>query len=405
MRLVRVFIATVFAAALIAARPDTFTREELDALEAERRAAEARLAALTRSGAAVRTDLEALEAALLAAAVDATRHEQEAAAAEARLAELAARRAESEARLAANEAALSELLAALAAANRRRPPALIVSPGNANTAVRRAIVMNAALPPLQARADALAAEITALKTAEAETRRAGEALQLAEAALAARKAEIEALAAEKRMAAEGVSGDLAKLRARAAALGEKADTLRALLAALDATAPEPPGAKPDLRPKVAALQPPARQSPAAAAPAVPATRGLGRAAAGSLRRPAEGKLVQRFGDTLRGGGTSAWMVYQTRAEAQVIAPAGGYVEYARGFRSYGEMLILRTSDGYHVILGGMSRIYVSEGQTVKAGEPVGRMPDRADPPPELTLELRLGERVLDPAKWMTDPDG
>jgi septal ring factor EnvC (AmiA/AmiB activator) len=95
------------------------------------------------------------------------------------------------------------------------------------------------------------------------------------------------------------------------------------------------------------------------------------------------------------------VVFQTRAEAQVTAPVGGTVEFARPFRTYGQMLILRTSDGYHVILSGMSRIYVSEGQTVSAGEPVGLMPDRDDPAPELTVELRLGDKVLDPAKWMS----
>ncbi|MDP1556054.1 MAG: peptidase M23, partial [Hyphomonas sp.] len=57
--------------------------------------------------------------------------------------------------------------------------------------------------------------------------------------------------------------------------------------------------------------------------------------------------------------------------------------------------------GYNVILSGMSRIYVSEGQSVSAGEPVGRMPDRDDPAPELTVELRLGDRVLNPAEWMS----
>jgi len=61
---------------------------------------------------------------------------------------------------------------------------------------------------------------------------------------------------------------------------------------------------------------------------------------------------------------------------------------------------LRTSDGYHVILTGMSRIYVTEGQTVSAKEPVGRMPDRADPPPQLNMELRLGDKVMNPAQWL-----
>jgi murein hydrolase activator len=98
------------------------------------------------------------------------------------------------------------------------------------------------------------------------------------------------------------------------------------------------------------------------------------------------------------------VVFATRSEAQVTAPAAGEIEFARPFRSYGNMLILRTSDGYHVILSGLSRIYVSEGQTVSAGEPVGLMPERDEPPPELSVELRLGDRVLDPADWLARDD-
>jgi hypothetical protein len=32
------------------------------------------------------------------------------------------------------------------------------------------------------------------------------------------------------------------------------------------------------------------------------------------------------------------------------------------------------------------------------------MPDRDDPAPELTVELRLGDKVLDPAKWMSSDE-
>jgi septal ring factor EnvC (AmiA/AmiB activator) len=104
------------------------------------------------------------------------------------------------------------------------------------------------------------------------------------------------------------------------------------------------------------------------------------------------------------GSKTEYVVFQTRSEAQVIAPVSGKIEFARPFRSYGKMLILRTSDGYHVILSGMNRIYVSEGQTVSAGEPVGIMPERDDPLPELSVELRLGDKVLNPAQWIASDE-
>ncbi|MFN4023230.1 MAG: murein hydrolase activator EnvC family protein [Hyphomonas sp.] len=395
MRFIRSILFACLALALTAAAPDTFTRQDLEALEKEKRAAEKRLEDLESAGTAAVRDIHSLDQDLLAAAAEAHRREAQAVAAERSLIELSLRRDQAAAELLESEGAYEDLIAALAAANRRRPPALVVSPGQAGTAVRRAVLMQATLPQLNARAAAISGEIDALNRLEQQIRGEQARLAAAEATIALKKEEIERLAAMKRSQFEGLSGDVAALRARADKLGREADTLRDLLTALETNAPAAPGAKPQQRPQLAALRPApkAKTAPVAAAPAP-------RAALGSLIQPVSGAVLHKFGDRLPGGGKAEWVSFTTREEAQVVAPAGGTVEYARPFRSYGAMLILRTSDGYHVILMGMSRIYVSEGQTVTAGEPVGRMPDRSDPPPELTLELRLGDRVLNPAEWM-----
>ena len=395
MRLVRSIFSACLALALTAAAPDTFTRQDLEALEKEKRTAEQRLAALESAETATVRDIHSLDQDLLAAAAEAHRREAQAVAAEKSLIELSLRRDQAAAELLESEGAYEDLIAALAAANRRRPPALIVSPGQAGTAVRRAVLMQVTLPQLNARAAAISGEIDALNRLEQQIRGEQARLAAAEATIALKKEEIERLAAMKRSQFEGLSGDMAALRARADTLGREADTLRDLLTALESNAPSAPGAKPKQRPQLAALKPApaAKTRPAATSPAP-------RAALGSLIQPVSGTVLHRFGDRLPGGGKAEWVSFTTREEAQVVAPAGGAVEYARPFRSYGAMLILRTSDGYHVILMGMSRIYVSEGQIVAAGEPVGRMPDRSEPPPELTLELRLGDRVLNPAEWM-----
>ena len=160
--------------------------------------------------------------------------------------------------------------------------------------------------------------------------------------------------------------------------------------------------KPVLRPKLASATT-ATSRPKLPAPTVqrtPTSRPLGVAALGALVQPTAGNVIHGFGDKMPTGGKTEWITFATRQAAQVVAPIGGKVEYARPFRSYGSMLILRTSDGYHVILTGMSRIYVTEGQTVSANEPVGRMPDRAEPAPQLNMELRLGDKVMNPAQWL-----
>lgn len=404
MRLFRPFVLSMLALALTAAGPDTYTRQDLESLEKEKRAAEKKLEYLQSSGQETVQDLKSLDQDLLAAAAEALRREEQAVSAEKALIDLSLKRDEAAAQLLENEGAYEDLIAALAAANRRRPPALVVSPDQSGTAIRRAVLMQTTLPQLDARARRISGEITALNRLADKIRTEQARLDAAEATIALKKEEIERLAAAKRSQYEGLAGDVAMLKARAEKLGREADTLRDLLAALERGAPSAPGAKPKQRPQLAALKPAPKSTPATKTPtkaaATPAGRPLGKAAIGSLMQPVAGSVSKRFGDALPGGSKADWIGFETRAEAQVIAPVGGSVEYARPFRSYGSMLILRTSDGYHVILTGMSRIYVSEGQSVTAGEPVGLMPDRSDPAPELTLELRLGDRVLNPAEWL-----
>jgi septal ring factor EnvC (AmiA/AmiB activator) len=404
MRRVSSLLACLLLVPLIAAAPDTFTRADLEALEAERRAAVAELAALESQGETTVVDLRALDETLLSTAMEARRREEQASRAEIALVTLRARRETARSELLTSETTLEDLLAALAAANRRKPPALVVSPGNSSVAIRRAILMQATYPKLSDRAAAISKEIAELNTLEANINAEQARLGAAEATIALKKEEIERLAASKRAAFEGISGSLDGLRDRADRLGKEAGTLRELLAALESNAPHAPGVKPGNRPQLAALRtsrPGASKPAAIAAPAKNTAAPLGKPALGGLQQPAAGTLLQRFGETLASGSKTEYVVFATRAEAQVVAPVGGVVEFARPFRTYGMMLIVRTSDGYNVILSGMSRIYVSEGQSVTAGEPVGRMPDRDDPAPELSVELRLGDKVLDPAEWMS----
>jgi murein hydrolase activator len=401
--LIKPICAVFLAAILTAGARDTFTREEFEILDQQRKTAEAELAALQSSGQRVRSDIENLDAALIAAAMETHRSETAAADAEKALAELAVKRRAAETSLLDNANAFEDLIAALAASNRRRPPALIVSPTRANDAIRRAILMSATSPRLSARAGDLKDEITALNDVERDLRGHKARLATAEAKLAVKNIEIEQLATAKRVEVTGMRGDLANLRARAERLGAEAGTLRDLLAALEAVAPGAPSLKPRRTGKGARMASAAPVSRVAATVPVAAAaqKALGKAKAGSLTTPTSGPVLYRFGDTLPTGGKAEWITYTTPAEAQILAPASGKVEYARPFRSYGSMLILRTSDNYHVILTGMSRIYVTEGQSVKAGEPVGRMPDRREPPPELNMELRSGDTLMNPADWLT----
>jgi murein hydrolase activator len=126
--------------------------------------------------------------------------------------------------------------------------------------------------------------------------------------------------------------------------------------------------------------------------------------------PTQGKHLKRFGDADAAGRTLKGISLQTRGEARITAPADGWVVYAGEFRSYGQLLIINMGGGYHVLLAGMSRIDVSLGQFVLAGEPVAEMGNSAAPSqggednsrPVLYVEFRKDGRPIDPDPWWAE---
>jgi septal ring factor EnvC (AmiA/AmiB activator) len=119
--------------------------------------------------------------------------------------------------------------------------------------------------------------------------------------------------------------------------------------------------------------------------------------------PASGTLVGRFDETNRLGITSKGLTFETRPGAQVVAPFDGRIVFAGPFRGYGQILIIKHSDGYHSLLAGLGRVEGSVGQWLVAGEPVGVMADGTDKP-RLYLELRHNNQPINPLPWLAIRD-
>ena len=80
----------------------------------------------------------------------------------------------------------------------------------------------------------------------------------------------------------------------------------------------------------------------------------------------------------------------------------------------GQLLILDAGAGYHLVLAGMDRINVAQGQSVLAGEPVGAMGETRIASiaslgnaagPELYVEFREGGKPVDPSPWWAGSSG
>ncbi len=306
---------------------------------------------------------------------------------------------------------LAEVLAALQRIGHRPPPALAVRPSDALAAVRSAILLNAVMPELRVETEALAtdlAELSRLKSVIAgeKTRLRGDAMRLAE-----EKSRLELLLSAKRQERTKTARQLAAEAARAEELAGKAGSLKELIASLEseiesarAAAAESLEAERQARLNKNRAQDDPFADPGRLSPAVAFedTRG-------QLPKPVSGQMIRDFGQKDEFGSLTQGQSIATRAGSRVTSPSDGWVVYAGPFRSFGQLLILNTGGGYHVLLAGMDRIDAELGQFVLAGEPVGVMGTTkwasastiglGSAQPILYVEFRKGGSAIDPTPW------
>jgi septal ring factor EnvC (AmiA/AmiB activator) len=357
----------------------------IDAARRERREAEANLRELRGDITRTERTLEGVTADLIATATEESRLEELASRADRHIARLAGEADTLATRLRGNEQTQVELLGALIAMNQRRPPALATSPGASNDAIRAAVLMGELGPALRARADEMAADLKRLQ----DLRGAAEAEQAtvtrAEAALTARRTEIEALVTEKRALLTGLTAEAEAVEATRVALDTRVTELNALIAQLPRRAVPAP-------PPIARNGTPAPRA-SADLPPMPA----------ALGSPTAGRLIYRYGETLATGRQSFGHIYETRPQARIVAPLSGRVVFSGEYSPVdgpSRVVMIESGDGHLVVLDGLGLSLVEEGERLTAGEPVGEMPNRTDPPPRLYFEVRRGETPLDPARWL-----
>lgn len=305
---------------------------------------------------------------------------------------------------------LAEVLAALQRIGRRPPPALAVRPSDALSAVRSAILLNAVMPELKVETEALAddlEELHRLKTviAEEKNRLRGDAMRLAE-----EKSRLELLLSAKRQEHQKSVRVLQEEKDRAAALAEKAGSLQELIATLEEEIESAREAAEKSRQASLDAKRRSRREfdpfsdPGRLAPALPFQE-----AKGQLPQPVSGTLLKDYGQDDEFGGVTEGQSIATRPGSNVTSPADGWVVYSGPFRSFGQLLILNTGDGYHVLLAGMDRIDAELGQFVLTGEPVGVMGATqwasastfglGSTQPILYVEFRKDGRAIDPTPW------
>lgn len=357
---------------------NTPSRAQLQKLEAEQAAREQRLAKLTKDARGARREIERLRGQLINAAAERTKLEDTAADSAIRLRQLRAQERAMATRLVSQRKALEDILAALIAFERQRPPALAVNPRDAREAARAATLMAEVAPSLEARARRIAADIAALKATRAGVLAEDTAYQRAVSALERQRLLIDGLIADRLVLERSLLDDAASERARIAAIAARAASLRDLIERLTGESQKGP------------TLPPSPNFPQRFTQAK-----------GQLLWPSQGTIVEHFGGRSGETARSDGITVRTTVGTQVIAPFDGRVEFAGPFRSFGRLVIINVGGGYHIVLAGLGSVSALPGQEVLAGEPIGDTGAAGDGSASLYIEVRRDGQPQNPVPWFT----
>ncbi|QKV19994.1 murein hydrolase activator EnvC family protein [Oricola thermophila] len=389
---------------------------QLTGILRDRAISEKRAKELAEEVARIRKDRESLNTALIQAAKTEKKLATDVLDLEERLIATAREADAVRASLYERRALLAEVLAALQRMGLNPPPAILVTPEDALSSVRSSILLSAVVPGMREETRVLVADLQELQRLTATFRAEREELRATLAAQKEEQARLSLLLEEKRLLEARAADDLAAEQARAAELASRAADLQELIASIEREIQSARKAAEQARLEAERRVEEGREraenqslSAARIAPAFAFSDLRGRVA-----RPVAGRTITAFGDDDGLGGRAQGDTIEASPGAYVTAPADGWVLYAGPFRSYGQLLILNVGDDYHMVIAGMERIDVTQGQFVLAGEPVGVMgrihlasvsaAAAANENPTLYIEIRKDGKPVDPGPWW-EPTG
>ena len=405
-------------------------RERLDKTEQELKSSKVKAEGLTKDLVVLAEERARLNNKLIEAGESVQASEAKLSETEAKLAELTDQVDVIQSSITERKVAIVKMLSAMQRIGRTPPPAIVTRRDDALGVVRGAMLLADVYPELKYQADNLSKELEGLVTIEDAIRARRDEQKNETDQLAGERGRLDRLLAEKKakhvqsevelvqvkQSTEQLAGEVTSLNELIERLGVQ--IAKAEVAQYDAEIAAEKALRQRLRQEVMAtpanenvieLKPESTKltfaSPSRLKPVIPFGQ-----AKGTLRLPAQGRQMMAFGDTGADGATLKGISLKTREEARITAPADGWVVYAGPFRSYGQLLIINAGGGYHLLIAGMSRIDVSLGQFVLAGEPIAVMGSPAAPSfsgdenssPVLYVEFRKDGKPVDPGPWWAE---
>ncbi|UVC08058.1 murein hydrolase activator EnvC [Rhizobium sp. TH2] len=397
------------------------TESELRELAKTIADAKARAASLEASIADVEKTTSGLREALVASAAKRKDLERQVIANEDRLTGLAAKEKGVKASLHQRRGLLAEVLAALQRMARNPPPALLVTPDDALSSVRSAILLGAVVPGIRGETEKLAADLKSLSDLRTEIAAERRKYVTTMALAIEEEQKMTLLAAENDKLNVKNRAELESERKRAEELATRATSLEGLISSLETdiasakAASEAAKAEEAKRQKLTASE----RAKLDADPALPDKNRIAPAYAFSVLKakldlPVAGDVLRVFGDDDGTGHPAQGITVAAKSGMVVTAPADGWIMFAGPFRSYGQMIIMNAGDGYHIVMSGMDSVTARQGQFAVAGEPLGTMGEKRiasaagmhleTERPTLYIEFRKDGKPVDSRPWWSAKD-
>ncbi len=300
-----------------------------------------------------------------------------------------------------------EVLASLQRMGRKPLPAILAHPDDILAALRSSILLGDVLPELRYEAESLARDLDALSVNRKNQTFERENLKIEKELASKDKERLASLVSSRQTQIETSEQKLKEERAKITSLAKEALTLKELIARMETdiagAAKAAEASKLVPLPGVGAKRKDAFTDPARLAPKI-AFADL----RGSLNLPVAGKVVKTYGSNDGYGGTEKGITITPPSGAIISAPSDGWVAFSGAYRSYGQVLILNTGNGYHLVFIGIDHTLVEIGQFVLAGEPIAVMSrkddlsDKNELPNKgtsLYIELRKDGQAIDSGSW------
>ena len=361
-------MTTLCVTCAYAAAPD-----KLHALEQKLQQQRQQQQALAKKLSTAKGNLAGTQNNLVKLAASIRANEQELSELDVRIEQLAKQDEELSARLQSDYGSISGLILALERIRRIPPESLIARPGAPLETAQSAMLLRGILPAVNARAEQASADLENL--AQIRRRLSDDRNKAAATgeALKSQYTDLQGMIGKRKALFLSTLGDYQEKQKDIARISQDAQSLRDLMVRLQER--ERRG-----RAIVAAL-------PHAGIPGLPVA----------------GAILTGFGERDNIGAASEGVRVKPRPGAVVTAPMGGIVKFAGIFRNYGQLVILEHEGDYHSLIGGLGKIGVAVGQSIKSGEPLGNMPPNnsngasSGGAATLYYELRRNGRPVDPS--------